>query len=167
MLLSLQYSFKIKKGTWLARQFKIIYQLVPLSTLVSCHWTVPLTVIYNLKDRNVQYIQDIPIHPASCTILRRLLSFSDQQCDLFKDFCLWGSWSQNLHHIPGDFCPGSSWSQNFHNTVPTVYLEVSVFEVVDLKIFIMYKEISVYEIIYLKVFIKYLEISVHKVPSCL
>jgi len=47
MLLSSWCPFKMKKGKWLSRQFKIIYQLVPLSTLVSCHWTVPFIIHMN------------------------------------------------------------------------------------------------------------------------
>jgi len=44
MLLSWWCPFKMKKGTWPTRQFKIIYRLVPLSTPFSCLWTVPLNV---------------------------------------------------------------------------------------------------------------------------
>ena len=32
----------MKNGKWPTRAFKIIYRLVPLSTPVPCHWTVPL-----------------------------------------------------------------------------------------------------------------------------
>ena len=39
--------FKMKKGTWPTRQFKNTYRLVPLSTPVSCRWTVPLNVAIN------------------------------------------------------------------------------------------------------------------------
>ena len=33
---------KLKKGKWPTRHFKIIYRLIPLSTPVTCRWTVPL-----------------------------------------------------------------------------------------------------------------------------
>ena len=42
MLLSWWCPFKIKKGKWPTRHFKIIYRLIPLSTPDTCHWTVPL-----------------------------------------------------------------------------------------------------------------------------
>ena len=42
MLLSWWCPFKIEKGKWSTRHFKIIYRFIPLSTPVSCRWTVPL-----------------------------------------------------------------------------------------------------------------------------
>ena len=41
--------FKIKKGKWQTRQFKIIYRLAPLSIPVICGWTVPLKVLSHEK----------------------------------------------------------------------------------------------------------------------
>ena len=40
MLLSWRCPFKIKKGKWPTRHFKIIYRLIPLSIPVTCRWTV-------------------------------------------------------------------------------------------------------------------------------
>ena len=39
--------FKMKKRKTATSQFKIIYRLMPLSTPVSCHWTVPLNKIHD------------------------------------------------------------------------------------------------------------------------
>ena len=49
MLLLWWSPFKMKKGKWPTRQFQIIYPLVPLSTPVTCRWTVPLNPSLSIK----------------------------------------------------------------------------------------------------------------------